>query len=83
MVAAWHGYAKGVSFPKWGKWKGRFRQYRVASGLSEKTAQCQISTLLYCMGEEAEDVLNATGISEEDKKDYAKVLQQFDDHFQV
>ncbi len=35
------------------------------------------------MGEEAEDVLNATGISEEDKKDYAKVLQQFDDHFQV
>lgn len=68
---------------EWVKWKGRFQQYRLASGLSEKTAQCQISTLLYCMGEEAEDVLNATGIGEDDKKVYAKVLQQFDDHFQV
>ena len=68
---------------EWGKWKARFQQYRLASGLSEKSAECQIGTLLYCMGEEAEDVLDATGISDADKSDYKKVLDKFDDHFQV
>ena len=30
----------------------------------------QISTLLYCMGEEAEDVLTSTNISDDEKESY-------------
>ena len=68
---------------EWGKWKARFQQYRLASGLSNKAAKCQVSTLLYCMGEEAEDVLNATGITTAEKEVYQTVLDKFDGHFQV
>ena len=55
---------------KWPKWKRRFEQYRLASGLVEKDEQRQVSTLLYCLGEEAKEVLNITCISEGDKKKY-------------
>ena len=38
----------------WLKWKRRFEQYRHASGLSsEGSEERQVSTLLYCLGEEA------------------------------
>ena len=41
----------------WPRWKSRFEQFRVASGLVNDDASKQISTLLYCIGEEAEAVL--------------------------
>ena len=41
----------------WPKWKRRFEQFRVASGLSTADAERQVNTLLYSMGEEADDVL--------------------------
>ena len=68
---------------EWGKWKNRFQQYRMASGLSEKSGQQQVSTLLYCMGEGSEDVLNMTDASADDKKDYDTVVDKFTDHFKV
>ena len=68
---------------EWPKWKQRFEQYRLASGLVEKDEQRQVSTLLYCLGEEAEEVLNATRITEEEKKKYQRVIEQFDAYFQV
>jgi len=37
---------------EWLKWKQRFEQYRQASGLVDKDEQRQVSTLLYCLGEE-------------------------------
>ena len=40
-------------------------------------------TLLYCMGEEAENILSSTGISDEDKKKYDKVVEKFDLYFAV
>ena len=42
---------------EWPKWNERFEQYRVASGLSKDSDARQVSTLLYCLGEVAEDVL--------------------------
>ena len=45
---------------EWSRWKSRFEQFRYASGLSDKDDARQISTLLYCLGEEAEDVLKST-----------------------
>ena len=57
---------------EWPKWKRRFEQYREAFGLAEKGEQRQVSTLLYCLGEEAEDsaeeVLDTTRISGDDRK---------------
>ena len=41
------------------------------------------STLLYCMGEEAEDVLTSTGISDEERKRYDAVMSKFDGFFKV
>ena len=68
---------------EWQKWKRRFEQFRQASGLSTETTQRQVSMLLYTMGEEAEDTLLSTKISESDQKDYDKVIAKFDSFFQV
>ena len=67
----------------WSRWKRRFQQFRVASGLSEASASKQINTLLYCLGEEAEAVLTSTNATTEDRADYARVLDKFDSFFQV
>ena len=68
---------------EWPKWKRRFEQYRQASGLVEKDEQRQVSTLLYCLGEEAEEVLATTLISDDNKKKYQKVIEEFDKYFKV
>ena len=67
----------------WQKWKRRFEQYRHASGLATGSEQQQVSTLLYCLGEQAEDVLSSTGISEDNRKKYSEVMNKFDAYFQV
>ena len=54
--------------------ENRFQQYRMAAGLSTESEERQVSTLLYCMGEGSEDVLNMTGISDDDKKKYDSVM---------
>ena len=63
---------------EWQKWRRRFEQFREASGLSTESQQRQISTLLYTMGEEAEDILMSTKITDNEKKDYAKVIAKLD-----
>ena len=68
---------------EWLKWHRRFEQYRVASGLSAESKARQVSTLLYCMGEEAEDVLTPTNITIEERKDYETVLGKFNEYFKV
>ena len=67
----------------WPRWKSRFQQFRDASGLSTESSSKQVSTFLYCLGEEAESVLASTGVTPDDRKDYAKVLEKVDEFFQV
>ena len=68
----------------WPKWKRRFKQYRVASGLSKEAEERQVSgTLLYCLGEEAEDILVSTNISDDHRKQYEAVLSKFDNFFRA
>ena len=43
----------------------------------------QVSTLLYCLGEEAEDILTSTNISDDQRKQYEAVLSKFDSSFGV
>ena len=67
------------SFPfetpdEWPKWKKRFEQFRLASGLSSEDETRQVSTLLYCMGENAEETLTSTEISDEERKVFMTVV---------
>ena len=43
----------------------------------------QVNTLLYCLGEEVESVLISTNITEEERKDYSKVIKKFNSFFKV
>ena len=45
-----------------------FKQFCDASGLLDAATAKQINMLLYTMGEEAETVLSATNITEEERK---------------
>ena len=42
----------------WPEYKRRFSRYRIASGLSEKSAARQVNLLIYCMGREAETIVS-------------------------
>ena len=50
----------------------------MASGLSNKSNKHQASTLFYCLGADAEDILLTTNITTEHWKKYQKVLEKFD-----
>ena len=67
----------------WIKWKRRFEPFQEASGLSSAAETRQVSTLLYTMGENADNVLTSTGISDDDRKKYKSVIEKFDRFFQV
>ena len=68
---------------EWPRWKKRFQQFRLASGLSEDSNAKQVSTLLYCMGQDAEEMLASTNITTVDREQYDQVLAQFDSFFKV
>jgi hypothetical protein len=67
----------------WQRWRRRFEQFCIASGLGDKPDTQQVNTLLYCLGEEAESVLISTNATEEEKGTYATVIEKFDDFFKV
>ena len=68
---------------EWPKWSRRFERFRIASGLVEKDDPVQISTLIYSMGSEADDILASFNLSEEDRKDFKKVHDKFSGYFVV
>ncbi|GBO23117.1 hypothetical protein AVEN_90593-1 [Araneus ventricosus] len=67
----------------WSKWKMRFESYRIASGLSTKTGNEQVNSLLYIRGEQAEDIFSSFGLSETEQDDFDTVLKKFNEHFVV
>ena len=46
------------------------------SGLSEKSKECQASTLLYCLGIDVEDILMTSHVSDDNKK-YNRVSEKY------
>ena len=69
---------------EWPKWKRRFEQYFHASGLAaSKDEARQVGTLLYCLGEEADNVLSSTNIFIEKRGKYSDVMTKLDDYFKV
>ena len=49
----------------------------LSSGLVEQDEQRQVSTLLYCMGEEADEVLTSTNATAEERSNYDEVVSGF------
>ena len=65
----------------WPRWKWRFMQFRSASGLASASNEQQTSTLLYCLGEKAEDVLISAGATDEDRAMVDSLIKKFDAFF--
>ncbi len=67
---------------EWPTWRQRFLRYRTATKLKEEEGEIQVSTLVYAMGYEAENVMKSFTFPTEDcEKDFDFVLKQFDDYF--
>ena len=67
----------------WPRWRRRFQQFREAYGFSGESAAKQISTLLYCLGEETESVLASTNATADDRNNFNRTIGKFDDYFKV
>ena len=66
---------------EWPKWIRRFERFRVASGLDTKSDEMQINTLIYSMGDEADDILGSFRLSEEEGKTFDVVRARFENFF--
>ena len=66
---------------EWTKWIRRFERFRKASGLDAKEDEAQVNTLIYSMGDDADEILRSFALSDADKKKYAPVVAQFEAHF--
>ena len=64
----------------WAKWIKRFEGYSIASGLKEKSNVEQVSTLLYAMGESADDILATLRVNET-KASYEEMKSALDNYF--
>ena len=66
---------------EWSKWIRRFERFRITSGIDKQSEEAQVNTLIYSMGDQADDILCSLGLSAEDSKKYAIVKGKFESHF--
>ena len=65
----------------WPRCIRRFERFRQASGLEMKGQESQVNTLIYTIGDKADDILSSFGLSEDDQKKYSVVKDKFDSYF--
>ena len=65
----------------WPKWIRRFDRFREASELATKSEERQVNTLIYSMGDKADDILASFALSADERKQYATVKEKFDHYF--
>ena len=63
------------------KWIRRFERYRQVSDLCSKPEESQVNTLIYSMGDQANDILCLFMLSEEDQKNHGMVQDRFEWNF--
>lgn len=66
---------------EWERWIRRFDRFRLASNLNATPEENQVNTLVYCMGDEAEDVLKGLTLTADARKKYSDVKAGFDAFF--
>ena len=62
----------------WARWSARWKRYREASGLKNQPETDQINSLLYVLGDQAEDIVLSRNITEDT---HNNVLGAFDTYF--
>ena len=67
----------------WPRWSRRFERFRQASGLANEDEVSEVNTLIYTMGDQADDILNSFKLSASALKRYDAVKTKFDNHFVV
>uniref|UniRef100_A0A3B5QZY7 Gypsy retrotransposon integrase-like protein 1 n=1 Tax=Xiphophorus maculatus TaxID=8083 RepID=A0A3B5QZY7_XIPMA len=65
----------------WTKWIKRFERFRIASGLETQADENQVNTLIYTMGDEAEDILVSLHLTPQEASEYETVKGRLDAHF--
>ncbi|XDV25073.1 hypothetical protein PO909_029054 [Leuciscus waleckii] len=68
---------------EWPKWIRRFERFRIASGLELQPDENQVNTLIYTMGDEAEDIVTSLRMTEEEASVYNTVKEKLERHFVV
>ncbi len=68
---------------EWPKWSKRFERFRVVSGLELLPEENQVNTLIYTMGDEAEDILTSLRLTLEHLSEYNTVIERPNEHFVV
>ncbi len=68
-------------FGSWPNWIRRFERFRIAAGISERSQEYQVNSLIYTMGDKADDIMCTLALSEADRKEYDKVKEAFEKHF--
>jgi len=65
----------------WGEWIRRYSRYHNVTKMSKEADDLQIDSLLYTMGEAAEDIFIQLPLTNDDRKKYDKVKEAFDTYF--
>lgn len=65
----------------WERWVRRFERFRLASNLHLSSGANQVNTLIYCMGDEADDILRGQVLTEVARQEYKTVKETFDMYF--
>ena len=60
-------FSQPVSWSKWIRWFERFCQ---ASGIADQSYESQVNSLIYAMGDKADDILRSFPLLAEDQKKY-------------
>ena len=68
---------------EWCKWIRRFERFRVASVLNKRDEESQVNTLIYSIGDEADDILQSFDLNDADRKKYKSVKDKFEEHFVI
>ena len=66
---------------EWPRWIRRFERFRQASDLVSNSEEIQISTLVYSMGDKAEDLLQSFDLKDDEAKKYPTVKGKFESYF--
>ena len=77
------GFSPGQIFIQtedWPKWIQRFERFHKATRLDKGSGENQVNTLIYTMGEQADDVFISSELTTEQEKNCDKVKEKFENY---